>query len=114
MMMRASAVLILGLCIFTQNVLAADNEKNSPVTKVVTLLKDMVAQLEKEAKEDAEVYETMGCWCETNEKGKTKAIADAKVKIQELISEAERNTGLSATLNSEIATLQEELAKNTK
>ena len=34
-----------------------DDAKNRPVSKVITLLKDMVAQLEKEAEEDEEVYE---------------------------------------------------------
>jgi hypothetical protein len=37
--------------------------KNRPVSKVVTLLKDMSAQLEKEGEEDEEVYDTMVCWC---------------------------------------------------
>ena len=34
-------------------------------------MKDMQAQLEKEGKEDTEVYEKVTCWCETNDKGKT-------------------------------------------
>merc|ERR1719230_924805 len=86
-------------------------QKNSPVTKVVTLLKDMVAQLEKEAKEDEEVYETTGCWCETNDREKTKAIADAKVKIERLNSEIEKNDALASQMTTDVATLQEEIAK---
>lgn len=34
----------------------AEDAKNRPVSKVITLLKDMTVQLEAEAKEDEEVY----------------------------------------------------------
>jgi len=35
----------------------AEGAKNRPVSKVITLLKDMLKQLEKEAEEDEEVYD---------------------------------------------------------
>merc|ERR1719217_1508846 len=79
--------------------------KNRPVTKVVTLLKDMLVQLEKEAEEDQEIYENMACWCTTNDKEKVKSIDDAEAKIEEL-------TALAARLTTEIETLEEEIAKN--
>merc|ERR1719161_242927 len=66
-----------------------DASKNRPVSKVITLLKDMQEQLEKEAEEDEEIYEKMACWCETNDKEKTKAIADAEARIEDLTSEIE-------------------------
>merc|ERR1719487_127373 len=93
---------------------AAVDEKNRPVSKVITLLKDMVAQLEKEAEEDEEVYETMGCWCETNDKEKTKSIADAESRISSLTAAIEEMTGKSARLNTEIANLEKEVAKNSQ
>merc|ERR1719194_25612 len=86
--------------------------KNRPVSKVITLLKDMVGQLEKEAEEDEEVYETMGCWRETNDKEKTKSIADAESRIADLTAAIEEGTAQSAKLNTEIANLQKEIAKN--
>merc|ERR1719409_2557576 len=86
--------------------------KNRPVSKVITLLKDMVAQLEKEAEEDEEVYETMGCWCETNDKAKTKSIADAESTISSLTAAIEELTAGSARLNTEISNLEKEIAKN--
>jgi len=91
-----------------------DDAKNRPVTKVITLLKDMVGQLEKEAEEDEEVYEQMGCWCETNDKEKTKSIGDAEQRISSLTTEIESLTGSSARLNTEIANLQKEVAKNSE
>jgi hypothetical protein len=86
--------------------------KNRPVSKVITLLKDMVGQLEKEAEEDEEVYETMGCWCETNDKEKTKSIADAESRIADLTAAIEEGTAQSAKLNTEIENLNKEIAKN--
>jgi hypothetical protein len=88
--------------------------KNRPVSKVITLLKDMVSQLEKEAEEDEEVYETMGCWCETNDKAKTKSIADAEQAISDLTAAIEGLTASSARLNTEIANLEKEVAKNSQ
>ena len=35
----------------------AEGAKNRPVSKVITLLKDMLKQLEKEAEEDEEIYD---------------------------------------------------------
>ncbi|CAK0888232.1 unnamed protein product, partial [Prorocentrum cordatum] len=86
--------------------------KNRPVSKVITLLKDMLKQLEKEAEEDEEIYDKMACWCETNDKEKTKAIADAEARIADLTSQIEEATALSARLSTEIKNLEKEVAKN--
>merc|ERR1719324_2096140 len=88
--------------------------KNRPISKVVTLLKDMTVQLAKEAEEDEEVFEALGCWCETNDREKTKAIADAQTRIQTLNADIEKFAGTSSKLNTEISDLQAELAKNTE
>merc|ERR1719240_1845256 len=69
-------------------------------------------QLEKEQEEDQEVYDKMACWCETNDKGKTKAIADAEARIENLTSKIEELTALSAQLNTEIKILDKEVAEN--
>jgi len=86
--------------------------KNRPVSKVITLLKDMLKQLEKEAEEDEEIYDKLACWCETNDKEKTKSIADAEAKIEDLTTKIEELTALSAKLNTEIKNLESEVAKN--
>merc|ERR550537_850643 len=89
-----------------------EDAKNRPVSKVITLLKDMQKELEAEAKADQEVYDTFACWCETNEKEKTKAIADAEAKIKELNLLIEELTAASARLTNEIAMLEYEVGKN--
>lgn len=88
--------------------------KNRPVTKVVTLLKDMQKTLEKEAEEDEEVYNKMACWCTTNDKAKAEGIADHEDHIEALTSSIEELTASSAKLTSEIARLEKEVAANTK
>jgi hypothetical protein len=89
-------------------------DKNRPVTKVINLIKDMLEQLEEEAKEDEEVYEKVACWCETNDKEKTTAIAEQEAHITDLTSAIEEATSLSAKLNTEIKNLEHEVAKNTE
>merc|ERR1711990_1050889 len=86
--------------------------KNRPVSKVITLLKDMLKQLEKEAEEDEEIYDKMACWCETNDKEKTKSIADAEARISDLTTKIEELTAASARLNTEIKNLEKEVAEN--
>merc|ERR1719450_1518083 len=72
----------------------------------------MLKQLEKEAEEDEEIYDQLACWCETNDKEKTKAIADAEARIEDLTVKIEELTATSARLNTEIKNLEKEVAAN--
>merc|ERR1719478_1145028 len=72
----------------------------------------MLKQLEKEAEEDEEIYDKMACWCETNDKEKTKSIADAEARISDLTTKIEELTAASARLNTEIKNLEKEVAEN--
>merc|ERR1740127_13359 len=72
----------------------------------------MLKQLEKEAEEDEEIYDQLACWCETNDKEKTKSIGDAESKIEQLTTAIEDLTAGSARLNTEIKNLEKEVAKN--
>merc|ERR1719203_1611857 len=90
----------------------ASAAKNRPVTKVITLLKDMLKQLEKEAEDDEDIYDKLACWCETNDREKTKAIKDAESRISQLQVQIEEDTAISSRLNTEIKNTEEEGAKN--
>merc|ERR1740121_1656451 len=72
----------------------------------------MLKQLEKEAEEDEDIYDKMACWCETNDKEKTKAIAEAEARIEDLTTQIEELTAVSARLNTEIKNLEREVAQN--
>merc|ERR1719482_952839 len=89
-----------------------DDEKQRPVSKVIALLQDMQAQLEKEGKEDEEVYAKVSCWCETNGGEKLKAVEDAEAKLTELTSTIESASAKSAQISQEIADLESEIADN--
>merc|ERR1719223_2157080 len=63
---------------------AVMNLKERPVMKVVRLLQDTKAELEKELDDDKAVYELMTCWCTSNDQEKGAAIEAGKAKIAEL------------------------------
>jgi chaperonin cofactor prefoldin len=109
---------ILLLCLIPSSAIFMDNDSldgnwQKPITKVIGLLKDMASQLQKEADEDAEMFEKMGCWCETNDKEKTKAIAEAKKHIEALTASIDAGTAKSSALETELEKLSEEIAKST-
>jgi len=64
----------------------ADNLSERPVMKVVRLLQDTKAELEKELDDDKAVFELMTCWCNSNSGEKAAAIDAGKAKIAELES----------------------------
>merc|ERR1719389_1044405 len=93
------ATLVLLVAVTGSRVLNEDVvTKNRPVSKVITLLKDMLKQLEKEAADDEEIYDKMACWCATNDKEKTKAISEAETRIADLTTSVEELTASSARL----------------
>merc|ERR1719311_2044132 len=98
---------------FAMNVDSTDKQWQKPIAKVIGLLTDMKTQLEKEADEDAEMFEKMGCWCTTNDAEKTKAIADAEKLIATLTAKIEADTAKVSQLETEIAKLGEDIAKET-
>jgi hypothetical protein len=91
-----------------------DSKKyKSPIKRVVALLTQMKAQLEKEAADEAAMYDKMVCWCETNEKQKTKAVADAEAADKELSAEIESRAAKFGELSTEIASLKKQIAEDT-
>jgi len=114
--MKCVALLALLMCSASATIMDSDDSDKSwekPIQKVLGMLKDMATQLQKEADEDAEMYEKMGCWCETNDKEKTKAIEDAKRHIAALTASNEADTSKISQLETEIEKLGKEIAKAT-
>merc|ERR1719439_126292 len=114
MAMARSVVLGLLLAAVASSALRVDFGdqawKERPVTKVVNLLKDMQAQLEKEAAEDEELYDKLVCWCETNEKDKTKAIEIANQMITDLTATIEESAAKESQCTTDVASLKAEIA----
>jgi hypothetical protein len=82
----------------------------SPVKRVILLLQEMRAELLKEADKEAETYDKMVCWCETNEKEKTKDIAVAEGRIADLMSEMESRSAAKGELGTSIDALKKLIA----
>merc|ERR1719359_345802 len=61
---------------------------------------------------DQELYDKLSCWCETNGKAKTAAIAKANGMIEGLTSDIEAGTSKATQLEEQIAGLKDEIAKN--
>jgi len=88
------------------------SEQDSPVTRVVTLLKDMQGTLQKELDEDEELFKNLSCWCNTNTHEKDAAISEAMAKIAELQSTIEALTARSDELKTKIAETEKQVSAN--
>merc|ERR1719272_1003029 len=72
----------------------------------------MMKTMEKEGEKDQESYDELTCWFITNDKEKTKSIADAKSRIADLTISIEDKTAKSARLNTEIENLKKEISED--
>merc|ERR1719386_630561 len=73
-------------------------------------MKEMQTQLDTEAQADEDMQDKLGCWCDTNEKEKTKAVAINTQKSTDLTSAIEEYTAKSASLKADIADLTKQVA----
>mmetsp|Transcript_62646 Transcript_62646/g.97497 ORF Transcript_62646/g.97497 Transcript_62646/m.97497 type:complete len:723 (+) Transcript_62646:27-2195(+) len=85
---------------------------SSPINKVVALLTEMKAQTEKEAKEDMDAYDKYKCWCITTDKEKKDAIAAAKKQLDAWNAFVQEAAGKEGELKTEVAGLEEDIAKD--
>jgi len=110
MALAALPALAAGL---SQSQVSTDAQETSPVKRVVGLLEKMKAELTAEADKEAEMYDKMVCWCETSEKEKTTAVAQAEATIQDLQAEIEERSARFGTLGTEIDALKKQIAEDT-
>lgn len=81
----------------------------SPIQKVVGLIKDMKAQTEKEAEDDLAAYDKYMCWCSTVKKEKTAAVSNAQDSIASLEAFVEEAAAKEGQLKTEIGSLEEDI-----
>jgi len=84
----------------------------TPVTRVVNLLKEMQATLNKEQEEDEALYDKLACWCNNNKYEKTGTSDAATAKIADLEATIEMLTARSKELNTKIKELEAEVASD--
>lgn len=91
--------------------LAKDEElslKTRPIMKVVRMLEDMKEELNKDLEDDKAVHEMLDCWCNTNEKEKTKAIELGTARVNELEAMLGETVAKIGELKSKRKSTQEE------
>jgi hypothetical protein len=93
--------------------IAESKAEERPIAKVVRMLKDMTAQLQKEAEADAEMYEQMACWCETGGKTKELAIKTGEQRIKDLGAAIEEYAAKADQLRSDIEGLNADVTEKT-
>merc|ERR1719335_14676 len=118
MMKIQSTFLVVALFgVSVQAVLKVDfsaSSKKNAVAKVIGLLNEMKDQIEKEAAEDADMFEKLGCWCTTNKEEKTAAVAAAQARIDDLVAAIPEAAAKASSLEVEIKQLNKEIGANTK
>jgi len=87
---------------------------DTPVTRVVKLLKEMQVTLKNEMEEDEDLYHKLGCWCNDNSYEKEQAISASEAKIAELESTIEGLTAKIEELKTSLKELDEQLAADKK
>jgi hypothetical protein len=87
--------------------------KEKPIQKVIRLMKEMQSQLDKEAQEDEDMMDKLGCWCDTNEKEKSQAVAVNSQRMTDLGASIEELTAKSASLKTDIEELKKQVAAST-
>jgi predicted RNase H-like nuclease (RuvC/YqgF family) len=93
---------------------AGARAKDTPVTRVVNLLKEMQETLGKEMEEDEKLYHELACWCNNGAYEKSEAAEASEAKISELEASIEGLTAKSADLNIKIGELNTQVAADKK
>jgi len=110
--MRFSRLVLAGVacCALSEHA----KEQETPISRVVGLLKEMQATLEAEQGEDKAMYKKQKCLCNDGAWEKGNAVEASENKISELESAIEAGTARSAELNQQIKDLETSVASNTE
>merc|ERR1719160_770993 len=90
-----------------------DDSSGNPIRKVVHMMQDMQKQLEKEQKEEAELFEKAMCMCDGGEAELKKVIDHMTSEVDRLTSKQKEEKALRAKLIAELDEHKTDLA-NTK
>merc|ERR1740121_1906098 len=75
---------------------------DTPITRVVGLLKDMSKTLQSDMDKDEALYKELSCWCNNGDYEKTEAIKASTAKIEELEATIGSLTARSSQLSTTI------------
>merc|ERR1719386_600533 len=74
----------------------------NPIRKVVTLLQMMQKKVEAEGEKEAELFEKFMCYCKSSGEELAKTIADAEVKMPQLMSDIKEAESAKTQLQEEV------------
>jgi len=89
-----------------------DSGKDTPITRVVNLLKEMQQTLAKDMEEDENLFKELECWCNTGKYDKEEATKASTAKIEQLASDIEGMTAKSSELDTNIKELTAQIASD--
>mmetsp|Transcript_78589 Transcript_78589/g.230573 ORF Transcript_78589/g.230573 Transcript_78589/m.230573 type:complete len:784 (+) Transcript_78589:75-2426(+) len=91
---------------------AAANAHDTPVTRVVNLLKAMEVTLKKDMDEDEALYGKLNCWCQSSKSEREAAASASEARIGELEPSIEALTAQTAELKANLKDLENELTSD--
>mmetsp|Transcript_139203 Transcript_139203/g.242272 ORF Transcript_139203/g.242272 Transcript_139203/m.242272 type:complete len:659 (-) Transcript_139203:132-2108(-) len=92
--------------------LSIEEAKQSPLSKVVTLLEDMRAQLVTEREQDDDLFQKLSCFCQTKKKTLTEAILTGGTKSSQLKADIQEGSAKMSTLIETLKQAKAEFASN--
>merc|ERR1712146_546159 len=86
--------------------------KETPVSRVVTLITELKAKVESDGRKEQQSYDKYACWCENTLARKAAAITEGKDNIEKLQTLIEKLNGDLGAHSAEIDQLKKDIADN--
>merc|ERR1719160_1949875 len=87
-------------------------KKDTPITKVITLINELKGKIEGDGMAEQKTYDKFACWCEKTLARKAQAIDDAKETIEKTQAEIIELKGRLGELGATIKQLEKEIGEN--
>jgi predicted nucleic acid-binding Zn-ribbon protein len=100
------------LAVFVLIALGVGANDNTPIDKVVVLLKNLQSSIEDDGKSEQASYDNYACWVESTLQRKAKDISEAKDLLEELGDSIVKLKADIASHEAEIAQLNKDIAQN--
>jgi hypothetical protein len=105
-------MLVVALLALAHSLTLQAHSSESPVTRVVELIRGLKSKIEADGKTEQKVYDKFACWCEETTSRKATAIIDEKQLIGTTTTKILTLKGKIATLASEVARCESHIASN--
>merc|ERR1719160_162573 len=111
-MMQLNVVVVFFALMAVPAQATTEDLKETPISKVVKLLQDLVGKIEEDAKAEQAVYDKFACWCEETLARKAASIDEAKELIDNTQREIIELKGKIGELGVTLKQLEKDIAAN--